>query len=314
MIKRTLFSVLSVLLSPLAIAAEITPARLLSSYWVDSSAGLDISGLSFCSGDLLAVSDKNSEEIYTLELRDGSADLVSHLRLSGLGIPEQDEPVSAWEGFKELFRPAEDLDFEGVTCSDGQVYLVSEHYNRIAIVDIEGNARWQEHSWSALARSQGFLQKTNASSEGLVKADDTFWVAMEREPRGLLRLNADGEASTLTLPQVDGLDFAGRSEDLAGLDYHDGALFTLERNAHAVCRRALPSLEAEWCLDYRALEESPERVYEETRYGKGEGLAVGEQGIFVILDNNNVGRAQAPDDKRALLLHLAMPDEVSRLQ
>ncbi|WP_444943849.1 esterase-like activity of phytase family protein [Microbulbifer sp. ZKSA006] len=309
MIKRTLFSVLAVLAAPLAVAAEITPAKLLASYWVDSSAGLDISGLSFCSGELLAVSDKNSEEIYTLEFRDGHADLAPYLRLNGLGVPQRDKPASAWEGIKALFRSAADLDFEGVSCADGRVYLVSEHYNRIAIVDSGGSARWQEHNWSALAKSQGFLQKTNASSEGLVKAGDTFWVAMEREPRGLLRLSAGGAADTLTLPPVAGLDFAGRSEDLAGLDYYDGALFTLERNAHAVCRRALPSLQAEWCVDYRFLEESPERVYEETRYGKGEGLAVGEQGIFVVLDNNNVGRAQAPDDKRALLLHLAMPEK-----
>ncbi|USD20324.1 hypothetical protein MJO52_14710 [Microbulbifer variabilis] len=308
MIKNYLSGIAIVLFSPLLAAVEISPAKLQAGYWVDNSEGLDISGLSFCAGKLLAVSDKNSGEVYSLELSEGSADLVSFLRLSGLGVPERDEPVNVWESFKAFFRPAEDLDFEGVSCDENQIFLVSEHYNRIAVVDPEGNARWQEHIWSGEAKSQGFLQKSNASSEGLVKAGDTFWVAMEREPRGLLKLDSDGEASAFTLPQVEGLNFADRSEDLAGLDFFNGALYTLERNAHAVCRRVLPSLRAEWCLDYRSLEESPERVYEEAHYGKGEGLAVGEKGIFVVLDNNNVGRAQEPEDKRALLLHLAMPE------
>ncbi|MFA0809967.1 esterase-like activity of phytase family protein [Microbulbifer epialgicus] len=308
MIKHSLFSFVCMFLSPLVMAAEISPAKLLASYWVDNSAGLDISGLSFCADNLLAVSDKNSGEVYSLQFQGRGADLVSYLQLSGLGVPERDEPESLWMAFKELFRPADELDFEGVSCDGNTIYLVSEHYNRIVVVDDQGGANWQKHPWSAIAKSQGYLQKTNASSEGLVKAGDTFWVAMEREPRGLLKLSPSGKVRLFTIPPVAGLDFSGRSKDLTGLDYYDGALFTLERNAHAVCRRVLPSLKAEWCLDYRALEESPDRVYEETRYGKGEGLAVNEQGIFVVLDNNNVGRAQAPEDKRALLLHLAFPD------
>ncbi|WP_444921590.1 esterase-like activity of phytase family protein [Microbulbifer sp. CnH-101-G] len=308
MIKRFLFSITLVLLSPLVAAVEITPAKLQASYWVDNSEGLDISGLSFCAGKLLAVSDKNSGEIYALALDGDRAELRSHLLLADLGIPSKDQTGSLWVALTEFFRPAGELDFEGISCADDTIHLVSEHYNRIANVDAQGRANWQEHIWSPKAREQGYLQKPNASSEGLVKAGDTFWVAMERDPRGLLRLNANGEVRTFTLPPVSGLDFYGRSEDLTGLDYYDGALFTLERNAHAVCRREPSSLKAQWCVDYRELEESPERIYEETRYGKGEGLAVNSQGIFVVLDNNNVGRAQAPEDKRALLLHLAFPE------
>jgi len=308
-IKRSLFSTLCILLSPLLAIAAVSPAKLQASYWVDDSEGLDISGLSFCADNLLAISDKNSAEVYMLKFQGGDAHLASHLQLTGLEIPEHDEPGNLWVALKELFRSANELDFEGVSCDEDAIYLVSEHYNRIAVVDGQGDAAWQEHRWSPIARSQGYLQKTNAASEGLVKAGDNFWVALEREPRGLLKLSPNGEVKVFTLPKVAGLDFAGRSEDLTGLDYYDGALFTLERNAHAVCRRILPSLEAEWCLNYRALEESPERVYEETRYGKGEGLAVNGRGVFVVLDNNNVGRAMVPDDRRALLLHLAFPDD-----
>ncbi|GAB2881814.1 esterase-like activity of phytase family protein [Microbulbifer echini] len=308
MIKRFLLSVASILLAPLAVAAEIIPAKLQASYWVDNSEGLDISGLSFCDGKLLAVSDKNSGEIYWLVLDGKRAELRTHRLLTDLETPSKEQGGSLWVAFMEIFRPADQLDFEGISCTGDAIHLVSEHYNRIANVDGQGRASWQEHIWSPIAKAEGYLQKPNASSEGLVRAAGAFWVAMEREPRGLLQLNSKGEVSVFSLPSVAGLGFYGRSEDLAGLDYYDGALFTLERNAHAVCRRELPSLEAQWCVDYRALEESPERIYEETRYGKGEGLAVNPQGIFVVLDNNNVGRAQVPQDKRALLLHLTFPD------
>ncbi|MCO1333902.1 esterase-like activity of phytase family protein [Microbulbifer sp. OS29] len=310
--KIFLFCFAALLLSPVALAVELAPAKLMASYWVDHSEGLDISGLSFCNNQLLAVSDKNSEEIYLLKLDSDKAELVPYLQLADLGAPEQN-PDSWWLAIVEWFRPDDALDFEGITCAGGSIYVVSEHYNRIIRIGQGGKAEWHQYLWSPAAKLQGYLQKPNASSEGLVAAGDEFWVAMEREPRGLLRLSAAGEAEVFPVPLVGGLDFRRDSKDVAGLDYHDGALFTLERNASAVCRRTLPSLEAEWCLTYRAIEESPEYVYQETRYGKGEGLAVSDAGIFVVLDNNNVGRDQSPEDRRALLLHLAMPADTDKL-
>ncbi|MFS1522669.1 hypothetical protein ACL7TT_00915 [Microbulbifer sp. 2304DJ12-6] len=308
MIKRFFFGIAFALLSPLAIAADISTARLLASYWVDGSAGLDLSGLSFCAGKLLTVSDRASREVYAIKLMEGRAELVSHLKLTGLRVPKRNKATSLWSFIPELFRPARDLDFEGVSCDENRIYLLSERYNRIAVVEEQGEARWLENLWSPEVKARGYLQTSNVSSEGLVKARDQFWLAIEREPRGLLRLSPGGDAQVFSLPPVAGLDFHGNPEDLTGLAYYDGALFTLEGNAHAVCRRALPSLKAEWCLDYRALEKSPERVYEVALRGKGGGLAVSEQGIFVVFDNDNSARAQDPGDRRALLLHLAFPD------
>ncbi|MDP5210649.1 hypothetical protein [Microbulbifer sp. 2205BS26-8] len=310
MIKRLLFSIACVLLSPLAIATDISPARLLASYWVDGSAGLDLSGLSFCAGKLLTVSDRASKQIYAIQLMDGRAELVPYLKLSGLRVPKRSQAHSLWSFIPELFRPARDLDFEGITCGENGIYLLSERYNRIAMVVGQGEARWLENLWSPEVKARGYLQAPNVSSEGLVKAGDQFWLAIEREPRGLLRLSPGGDAQVFSLPSVTGLDFRGSPEDLTGLAYFDGALFTLEGNAHAVCRRTLPSLRAEWCLDYRALEKAPERMYEVAIRGRGGGVAVNEQGIFMVFDNDNTARAQYPGDRRALLLHLAFPDSL----
>ncbi|AMX02255.1 hypothetical protein A3224_06355 [Microbulbifer thermotolerans] len=303
------YLILSILwLSPFAAASSVTPAQLLSAYWVDNSPGLDISGLTFCHGTLLAVSDKNSSEIYALELSPSGAALKAYQQVAGLAIPEE-APGGFLAALSQAIRPDTAMDFEGISCDSDGVYLVSERYSRIAQLTVDG-AAWLAGDWVFQVRRQGYLQKVNAGTEGLVRIGSDFWVAMEREPRGLLHLPAGGEAQVFPIPAVAGLDFRGRAEDITGLAHYDGALFTLERNAFAVCRRALRDLRAEWCIDYRAIEESPEFVYTETRYGKGEGLAVDASGIYVVLDNNNVGRAADTADKRALLLHLAFPAEV----
>jgi len=309
MAKRILIGVAGILLSTIGLAAEIRIAKKIAHYWIDGSAGSGISGLSFCKGNLLTISDKNSEVIYTIKLEDGLAQLEPYLEISGLKAPKKDKPTNFWHFILDLSRPSAAMDFEGICCTDDAIYILSERYNRIAKVDMHGKANWLESVWSFTAKARGYLQGFNLSSEGLAKVGDNFWVALERDPRGLVKLTENEEAQIYSPPPVAGLDFHGKSEDFSALDYYDGALFTLERNAHAVCKRSVPSLKAEWCLDYRALEQSPELEYEgASAGGKGDGLAVGEEGIFILFDNNNISRSAVPQDRRALLLQLAVPE------
>ncbi|WP_308366883.1 MULTISPECIES: esterase-like activity of phytase family protein [unclassified Microbulbifer] len=306
MLRNLLLGGLLTLLPPFVSAAPVHPAQLLASYWLNDSAGLDISGLSFCNGELLAVSDKNSADIYALDLAGQGAALVSRTRLQGLNVPDG-ESAGPMAALLDLVRDGQAMDFEGISCDGDTAYLLSERYNRLARLEANGSVAWLPYRWAAEARERGYLQKANAAGEGLVKAGDDFWIAMEREPRGLVRLRADTAPAIFSIPPVAGLDFRDRSEDITGLAYYDGALFTLERNAFAVCRRSPETLRAQWCIDYRAIEEAPKFVYRETRYGKGEGLAVDASGIHVVLDNNNVARAADPNDRRALLLHFRFP-------
>lgn len=299
-------------MQPNSDSAPLLPAELKGYWWIDGSEGLDISGLAFCDGELLAVADKSSESIYVLRPKPAThnVSLAPKATFTRPDLP-RDQPVSLKARALHIASRPLSMDFEGITCAGGQVYLLSERHNRIARLDpVTHRAQWLGPRWSEAARARGYLQQFNGESEGLVKAGEDFWVALERDPRGLLRLKpGDEEGSEFhPVPPVAALDFRGRSEDLTALATFDGALFTLERNAFAVCRRSLDTLEAVWCLDYRPFEEGPETVYLETRYGKGEGLAVNESGIYVVLDNNGVGRAAAPDDNRGLLLHLGFPD------
>lgn len=298
------------MLPPLAAAVPVTSAKLIASYWLDHSAGLDISGLSFCNGELLAVSDKNSAGYYSVRIATGSASLEAGPLMTGLETPSMES-----EGLKarlaSLLQPAPAADFEGITCDQQGIFLVSERHHRVAAVQPSHRAAWMPLRWSEAARERGYMRKFNGASEGLVKAGGDFWIAMERDRRGLVRFaHGSNMPEFFELPTAEGLDFRGRSMDLTGLAFYGGDLFTLERNAFAVCRRSIADLRAKWCIQYRAIEEAPENVYQETRYGKGEGLAVDDSGIYVVLDNNNVGRAADPNDRRGLLLHLAFPEDI----
>ncbi|WP_238152024.1 hypothetical protein [Microbulbifer sp. A4B17] len=309
MIKRICLSVAFVLLSSLGSAAEIIPAKKIAHYWVDDSAGLSISGLSFCDGKMLSVSDKQSREIYQIVLDDRFAALEIYLTLAGLRVPKKDRPTNFWYFLLDLTRPAAAMDFEAITCDDNAFYLLSERYNRIAEINKEGKGHWLENMWSSTAKAQGYMQGYNLSGVGLQKVGDDFWMAIERDPRALVKLGPKGSVQIFTPPPVEGLNFRDESENMAGLAYYDGALWTLEPNAYAVCRRELPSLKAQWCLDYWEHENSSELGYEVSRTGgKGDGLAIGEQGIFIVFDNDNISRIHDPQDRRALLLHLAFPE------
>lgn len=290
----------------------VVAAEPIDTWWIDGSEGLDISGLSFCSGELLAVADKSSERIYSLfpAAGAGTVKLQTKVNFSRPPLPN-DQPVSFKARALHYASVSLSMDFEGITCDRDSIYLLSERHNRIVWLDQENHeGKWLPQRWSESARERGYLQIFNAESEGLVKAGADFWVALERDPRGLLRMRPGDLVGWefFTVPAVAGLDFLGRSEDLTGLSYYDGALFTLERNAFAVCRRSITTLEAQWCIDYREIEEGPENIYRDTRFAKGEGLAVSDEGIFVVLDNNGLGRVVAPADNRGLLMHLAFPE------
>ncbi|WP_377563569.1 hypothetical protein [Microbulbifer celer] len=296
----------------------VSDATLLNSWWIDGSEGLDISGLSFCNGELLAVADKFSDRYYRLLPQNGQEQvpLVQRTLFAPPDLP-RDQPVSLKTRAIHYANFQGRMDFEGITCDEDGVYLLSERHNRLVTFSGSGErysgetlrGRWLPQRWSESARANGYLQKFNGESEGVVKVGGDFWIALEREPRGLLHLrDGDIEGSEYHDLPGAGLDFYGRSEDVTGLAFYRGGLYTLERNAYAVCRRSFDNLTAQWCIRYRHVEESPEKAYLERTYAKAEGLAINDAGIFIVLDNNGVGRVSAPDDRRGLLMQLAHPE------
>ncbi|MDX1624184.1 MAG: hypothetical protein R3199_09400, partial [Gemmatimonadota bacterium] len=57
----------------------------------------------------------------------------------------------------------------------------------------------------------------------------------------------------------------------------------------------------EECWSYAEIENDPRFHYETMEFGRGEGLAVDDGTIYVILDNNLDQRTIRPGDRRPLL-------------
>lgn len=277
-------------------------------YRIERSEGLDLSGLTLCRDDLYAVSDKRNI-LYRIRVDDDRVSVEPALHLPP--IPKLDtEYVGLVKFIDRIGGPG--LDWEDVVCTDRGFFLLSERKNAILRI-AGGRASWLPVEWYAQLHGQGYLNRYNAMVEGLARIDDEHWlVAIEREPRGLIRLSyGDGRwwVDSAALGNEQQLVFRDDNPDVSALLVRGDRLYTLERNASAICRRDLEHLRAQSCYSFDAIERSAEYRYSDDRYGKAEGLAMDEQWIYVVFDNNGAGFAANPGDRRALFLKIPIPME-----
>jgi hypothetical protein len=89
-------------------------------------------------------------------------------------------------------------------------------------------------------------------------------------------------------------------------------VYTLLRNAHLVVqlRRTAQGWEEGEAWSYVAAENDARLAYADQKFGMAEGLAFGEDKVFIILDNNGVARATSPEDRRPLLFVFERPPEL----
>lgn len=271
------------------------------------SGELGLSGLAWCDNRLYAVSDKTNV-IYRVEWYDEEAGVVPFKELPA--IPER---PAEYSGLTKIINrlAGKGFDWEDIACVNDHFYLLSERKN--AVLDVsEDKARWLPVNWYAAMHRQGYLNRYNAMVEGLARIDDDHWlVAMEREPRGLIfltrREGTRWRATAFGLGNEQGLKFRADNPDVSALAIWNGALYTLERNAQAVCRRDLAHFRALSCYSYAAQENHPRYRYADDRYGMAEGLAMDSRWIYIVFDNNDSSFAIDPLDRRALLLKIPIP-------
>lgn len=259
---------------------------------------LEPSGLVFYKGMLFTVADKVDSVIYRIEFSDSAAHMVEHLRFV---------PPSRGR-----------MDWEGITIdTDGNFYLASENFGRVAKVGADGTAEWISPDLRPKSREKGLFQKVNAGLEGITWLGDLhFLLAVEREPRGLVTYRYLREGLELIYPQwMNSTPFNAdlsllRIPDYSGLCYHDGDVYALFRNAHLVVRFGLVGddyLEAE-AWSYRHVETNPQWAYDEQAYGQAEGLAIQDGRVFIVFDNNRGGRQSDRRDTRSLFLEARFPE------
>ena len=269
-------------------------------FYVEGPENFQPSGLTLREGHLYTVCDKRDHDIYRLDRQGAVATAVPAVKI----------PLPF---FSSLHR----CDFEGITCdSTGNFFLASEARSRILNIPADGSpARWITPDLKPYAREAGLLMIHNAGLEGIcLTPENTFLLCAERERRGIIEIHPATHPMDITAYSCEKSPFSfppGVSKDFSGLCFYQNAIYVLERNAYSVSRLERDadhhlSVSAGW--SFKNVETLSDFRYADMTYGKSEGLCMDEDYIYVILDNNGLSRAKAPDDRRPLLLVFEKPD------
>jgi hypothetical protein len=261
---------------------------------IETMEAFEPSGLLLHDGKLLTVSDRHDDSVWEIVIESGTASLRRYLKFD----PGDEES-----------RP---LDFEGLSQEPGgALLLASEARYRVLRVSPDGSADWYTPQLAILGRQAGLFLKRNAGLEGVARLPNgRLLLAAEREPRGLIELPPGGNTDGMAWA-VPGSAFevpAGRSLDFADLTVFDGSVYALVRNLNLVVR--LERTGSEWReregWSYAKTENDPRYTYEDRRYGLGEGLAIDQERVYLVLDNNE-RRRTAVEDTRPLLFIFRRP-------
>lgn len=306
--------------APWLAQAQTAELQLVAEQPVEGMAAGNLSGLAWCGDGLWAVSDREDDRLYRLDTRGtpwrAEAEQFELPAVNDSGLP--------WGMRMRVLASAAvrggEMDFEGLACDAlGNRYLASEAHAGVLQLTPAGSAQWLvlPEALVRQARASGMLLTFNAMFEGIAVDPEAkgLWLAAERERRGLLVLHrkqnsfhcsggcvllAEG-GSELPPPALGSAPLPRSFTDLA---YHDGALYSLEPNAHRICRRNLGSGASERCWSYAATALAETRRYA-TPFGNAEALSVDAEGAWVGVDNN--GQARADGEQRPVVWRFAAP-------
>lgn len=305
--------------SALAVPQAPDELLLLGEHPVDGIPGGNLSGLAWCGDALWAVSDREDDRLYRLDTREA----VWRAEAEPLVAPPPPRMPLPW-GLRMrtwvagLVRGG-GLDFEGLSCdAQGNRYLVSEAYAAVLQVPPVGAPQWLALPDGLVrqARASGMLLHFNALLEGIAidPAGERLWLAGERQRRGLLVLHRQrsvwrcsggcvllSEGGSEPSLQVQGQP---QPRDFSGLALHQEKLFTLERQAHRICRRQLRNGEVERCWSFASEALTEARRYDRP-HGVAEALWIDEDGAWVGLDNGR--HARADGERRPIVWRFAAP-------
>jgi len=277
------------------------PLKLIRALPVVFHERIDPSGLAIYDNTLFTVSDKHDDTIFRIQITDSEAILIPHIKF------RLSEPVAVRR-----------LDFEGITCdANGVFYLVSETLFRVLRVDpCEEYSSWVTPSVRAYGEEKGLFQVPNANIEGVVVVgENQFVLCAERQPRGIIEVNMSTTPSEIKAFKYDRTSLRlpeNRSPDFTDLFLESQKLYVLQRNSYAISElvRDNQGFEERNFWSYESIETSEDLQYSDMTFGRGEGLCMGEERIYVILDNNGDHRASDPNDRRPLLLIMQRPQEI----
>ena len=304
----------------LSATAALEELQLLNERPVEGVSGGNLSGLAWCDSALWVVSDRDDRQIYRLTGQDTQWQATAEPFVT----PPPPDVRLPWglrmrSWMAGLVRGGE-LDFEGLSCdAAGNRYLVSEAHAAVLHLPVMGEPNWLKLPQGLVrqARASGMLLHHNSLFEGVAvdPAGERLYLAAERMRRGLLVVHKQratwrctggcvlfSEAGSEAGPEQ--LGSKAQPRDFSGLAFYNEKLFTLERQAHRICRRNLSNGQAEKCWSFAAEALTPERRYPPS-YGLAEALWVDQDGAWVGVDNGRFSRADG--ESRPIIWRFAAP-------
>lgn len=294
--------------------------KLSREYPVEGMVSGNLSGLAWCGEALWTVSDRDDDRVYRLSVEDTQL-LAEAETFVAPPAPESGLPwglrMRNWAA--GLVRGGH-LDFEGMSCdSQGNRYLVSETRAAVLQIPPAGQAQWLSLPKTLVrqARASGMLLHFNQGFEGIAidPAGERLWLAAEKNRRGLTVLHRQRSTWRCTggcvLISESGMEaspeaLGGHAEtrDFSALAYYNEKLFTLERQAHRICRRTLSNGEVERCWSFAGEALTEPRRYP-VNYGMAEALWVDKDGAWIGVDNGSETRADG--EQRPIVWRFVAP-------
>ena len=310
---------------------QVQTLSLLQYYLIDADFDTQPSGLALCQDSkgqrqLLMVSDKVDHRIFQInaqlqESGQAIATLSPFVKLTAIPGKTAPYPMNQQSKLARLRQlvPGLRYDWEGIACDDDYFYLASETMIDVLRVDRSGQSLWLNTNTYAAAKKHGLFTQSNAYLEAIGLTDmGELVLGAERQARGLITLLQTENQwlhdvnTQLASPIKPPAEY--RLPDLTGLAFYNGFLYTLERNAHLVCQRTLITYRSVNCWSYASAENDPVIRYADDKFGLAEGLAIGEDYIYIVLDNNGQSRLVDDHDTRATLLVFNTPVAIKASQ
>ena len=298
--------------------APVAPLKLEQAYLIEADFDTQPSGLALCQDKLLLVSDKVDHRIFEVNAQlDGTAGLSPFIKLAAIPGKKPPYPMNQQSKLARLRQliPGARYDYEGIDCDEDYFYLASETMIDVLRVDKSGQSMWLNTNSYQAGRKHGLYSQPNAYLEAVARMPSgELIIGAERQARGLITLINTGskwlkEVNTqLATPIKPAAEY--RLPDLTGLAIYNDYLYTLERNAHLVCQRTLITYRSVNCWSYAHVENASDIRYQDDKYGLAEGLAISDEYIYIVLDNNGDARWLDEDDRRATLLVFKTPSDI----
>ena len=259
----------------------------------------DASALCFDgNGKLLTLSDRGLK-IYRLEAPPKS-DTAKLTWLTNLFPEAKLKPFSN--------QKADRLDVEGIGRDESGRIYVSEEGNRwILRTDAEGkNVERLDIDWKPVQKY--FSGDPNASFEGVAAGDGKIFVANERSVGRIIVVDQKS-LKILDDFQVQPIGMIARDVHYSDLSWFKGELWVLCRESFVVLRVDPKTHKVLSEYHYGDVEKDLDSLYYYLYpTGNMEGLAVDDDTIWLVTDNNGMARVRAPKDTRPTLFRCPRPD------